>query len=96
MKAARQFPDLAASAIALAAFLAGGEPIAADALIERGSYLVNAVMACDSCHTPRGPKGTLLMDKRFSGGSQNETAELVAVRAAQPLQRSPCISVVAL
>jgi mono/diheme cytochrome c family protein len=36
---------------------------------ERGSYLVNAVMVCDGCHTPRGPGG-YLMDKRLSGGSQ--------------------------
>ena len=39
------------------------------ALLERGSYLVNAVMACDGCHTPRGPAG-LDMARRFSGGSQ--------------------------
>jgi mono/diheme cytochrome c family protein len=38
-------------------------------LVERGNYLVNAVMACDGCHTPRGPGG-LIMEKKFSGGSQ--------------------------
>ena len=27
------------------------------ALLERGGYLVNAVMACDGCHTPRGAGG---------------------------------------
>jgi mono/diheme cytochrome c family protein len=37
--------------------------------VERGDYLVNAVMACDGCHTPRGPGG-FNMEKRFSGGSQ--------------------------
>jgi mono/diheme cytochrome c family protein len=37
--------------------------------VERGNYLVNAVMACDGCHTPRGPSG-LIMEKKFSGGSQ--------------------------
>jgi len=37
--------------------------------IERGSYLVDAVMVCDGCHTPRGPAG-FIMEKRFSGGSQ--------------------------
>ncbi len=42
---------------------------AQDALLERGSYLVNAVMACDGCHTPRGPAG-LDMSRRFSGGAQ--------------------------
>src|SRR4029077_5518990 len=46
--------------------------------VERGSYLVNAVMACDGCHTPRGPGG-FLTDQRFSGGSQtwNEPAYTV-------------------
>ncbi len=44
----------------------------------RGEYLVNAVMACDGCHTPRGPKG-FDMTRRFSGGSQvwDEPAFLV-------------------
>ena len=50
---------------ALAAHTAWGQ----QTLIERGSYLVNAVMACDGCHTPRGPGG-FIMEKRFSGGSQ--------------------------
>jgi mono/diheme cytochrome c family protein len=42
---------------------------AAETAVERGSYLVNAVMACDGCHTPRGPSG-FNMERRFSGGSQ--------------------------
>jgi len=41
----------------------------AQALVERGGYLVNAVMACDGCHTPRGKAG-FDMSRRFSGGSQ--------------------------
>lgn len=41
----------------------------AQTLAERGSYLVNAVMACDGCHTPPGPGG-LDMQRRFSGGPQ--------------------------
>jgi len=59
-----------ASAAALAALLEGMGPAAAETLLERGSYLVNAVMACDGCHTPRGPGGAFVMEKRFSGGSQ--------------------------
>src|SRR5215468_7610065 len=43
-------------------------PAFAETPLERGSYLVNAVMACDGCHTPRGPGG-FVMEKRFSGGS---------------------------
>ena len=52
-------------AAALAAPCAWGQ----QSLLERGNYLVNAVMACDGCHTPRGPGG-FVMEKRFSGGSQ--------------------------
>src|SRR5262245_66476891 len=43
---------------------------AAETLVERGNYLGNAVMACEGCHTPRGPGGVFVMEKRFSGGSQ--------------------------
>lgn len=35
--------------------------------IERGAYLVNAVMACHSCHTPIGPNGPDL-SRLLSGG----------------------------
>lgn len=41
----------------------------ADTQLERGAYLVNAVMACDGCHTPR-QAGGFAMERRFSGGSQ--------------------------
>jgi mono/diheme cytochrome c family protein len=41
----------------------------AQSAIERGRYLVEAVMACDGCHTPRAA-GNLDMSRRFSGGDQ--------------------------
>ncbi|MGZ3285333.1 MAG: c-type cytochrome, partial [Xanthobacteraceae bacterium] len=53
--------------VAALAATAGGAH--AQTPLERGSYLVNAVMACDGCHTPRTPAG-FVMEKRFSGGSQ--------------------------
>jgi mono/diheme cytochrome c family protein len=37
------------------------------ALLARGKYLVDTVMTCHNCHTPRGPNG-LAMDKALSGG----------------------------
>ncbi len=51
---------------------------AQEARLERGRYLVEAVMACDGCHTPPGPGGAD-MEQRFSGGPQvwNEPAYLV-------------------
>src|SRR6186713_2832030 len=36
-------------------------------LIKRGDYLVNGILTCGNCHTPKGPQGDIL-DKAFSGG----------------------------
>lgn len=62
-------PMLRLIAACVGALIATGAVAQDAALLERGGYLVNAVMACDGCHTPRGPAG-LDMTKRFSGGSQ--------------------------
>jgi mono/diheme cytochrome c family protein len=35
--------------------------------VKRGDYLVNTIMTCGNCHTPKGPTGDI-MDKAFSGG----------------------------
>jgi hypothetical protein len=40
----------------------------AETLIERGSYLVNTIMACGNCHTPRSASGTLIPERALSGG----------------------------
>lgn len=39
----------------------------AETLVERGQYLVDTIMTCHNCHTPRGPNG-LMFDKALSGG----------------------------
>ena len=62
-------------------FAAGISVAAAETPVERGSYLVNAVMACDGCHTPRGPHG-FDMSKRFSGGSQIWDEQAYTVRGS--------------
>lgn len=36
--------------------------------VERGSYLVNTVMTCGNCHTPKGPGGVPNESMAFSGG----------------------------
>jgi len=36
-------------------------------LIKRGDYLVNGLLTCGNCHTPKGPTGDI-KDKAFSGG----------------------------
>src|SRR5262249_33196051 len=44
-------------------------------------YLVNSVMACDGCHTPRqGP--AFVMERRFSGGSQTWDTPAYTVKGA--------------
>jgi mono/diheme cytochrome c family protein len=66
----RSHPLQRLALIALAAGIAAGshDEAVAETLVERGTYLVDAVMACDNCHTPRGPDG-LDMARRFAGGS---------------------------
>ena len=53
----------------------------AETPLERGSYLVNAVMACDGCHTPR-QAGGFAMERRFSGGSQTWDTPAYTVKGA--------------
>jgi mono/diheme cytochrome c family protein len=35
---------------------------------ERGGYLVNTIMACGNCHSPRDADGRMIAGKAFSGG----------------------------
>ena len=51
--------------IALAAFTSLAN--AQSDLVKRGDYLVNGILTCGNCHTPKGPTGDI-MDKAFSGG----------------------------
>jgi mono/diheme cytochrome c family protein len=38
--------------------------------VERGNYLVNTILTCGNCHTPREPGGVFDMAKQLSGGPQ--------------------------
>ena len=40
----------------------------AESAVKRGSYLVNTIMTCGNCHTPKGPTGQDIKEKAFSGG----------------------------
>ena len=51
-----------AAALAFSAF--------AQTPLERGRYLVEGILTCGNCHTPRGPKGVLDTAKRHAGGPQ--------------------------
>jgi len=60
---------IAALALAIA-------PAAAQTPLERGKCLVEGILTCGNCHTPRGPGGVLDTSKRHAGGPQVwETAE---------------------
>ncbi|CAN3989616.1 hypothetical protein [Methylocystis bryophila] len=50
-------------------------------LLDRGQYLVEALMACDNCHTPRSTEG-YDYSRRFSGGSQVFTDKDYSVRGS--------------
>jgi mono/diheme cytochrome c family protein len=69
------------STLCAGALVAVTATASAGTLVERGSYLVNAVMGCDGCHTPR-PGGVFDMSKRFSGGSQIWDAKTYTVRGS--------------
>jgi mono/diheme cytochrome c family protein len=56
-----------------AAWLAATAAASAQTAVERGSYLVNTVMSCGNCHTPKGAKGEPQADKAFSGGLSFDT-----------------------
>jgi mono/diheme cytochrome c family protein len=51
----------------LAAFsLVGGAQ--AQSPVERGGYLVNGILTCGNCHTPKGPGGVELTGEMHAGG----------------------------
>jgi mono/diheme cytochrome c family protein len=49
----------------------------ADPAIERGDYLVNTILACGNCHSPRDTNGELIKDKALSGGRVFSTPAFV-------------------
>jgi mono/diheme cytochrome c family protein len=46
--------------------------------IEHGDYLVNTIMACGNCHSPRDAEGRTIADKAFSGGLTFTTPAFIA------------------
>lgn len=60
---------LAALACALLPACAQQAPaqLSGAALVERGDYLVNSVVLCGDCHTPRGPTGAPDETRRLQG-----------------------------
>ena len=57
----------ATAAIALGTELPRKSANATEGQQERGAYLVNSIVACGNCHTPKGPDGHALADQELSG-----------------------------
>jgi mono/diheme cytochrome c family protein len=49
-------------------FLATMPTALAETPVERGQYLVNSILACGNCHTPKTASGEPIADKELSGG----------------------------
>src|ERR1043165_5821275 len=51
----------------LAAVASAARPATAQSAVERGNYLMNTIMTCANCHSPKGPPAATA-GKDFSGG----------------------------
>jgi Cytochrome c len=65
-------------AIACVVLLSGCVGAVAETPVERGSYLVNTIMACGNCHSPRDANGKSIEARAFSGGLTFTTPAFVA------------------
>jgi mono/diheme cytochrome c family protein len=50
----------------------------AESPAERGGYLVNTIMACGNCHSPRDAEGRTIAEKALSGGLKFTTPAFIA------------------
>jgi len=56
----------------------GAPRASAETLLERGTYLMESIVACGNCHTPQGPNGPIA-GKNLAGGLVFEEPGFVAV-----------------
>lgn len=64
--------------IACVLLLAACDVATAEAPVERGAYLVNTIMACGNCHTPRDAQGKMIAERALSGGLSFNTPAFIA------------------
>src|ERR1700738_3146481 len=64
--------------IACVLLLAASDGAMAESPVERGGYLVNTIMACGNCHTPRDADGKSIAERAFSGGLTFTTPAFIA------------------
>jgi mono/diheme cytochrome c family protein len=66
-KIIRKFAGLALTAVLLFHSAAHSQDSADDALLARGDYLVNTIVACGNCHSSRGPDTEFIEDMELAG-----------------------------
>lgn len=59
-------------------FSARAEATEQEELVARGDYLVNSMVACGNCHTPRGDDHEPISDMHLAGAFQVDRAEFTA------------------
>jgi mono/diheme cytochrome c family protein len=67
-----------AGIVSCALLLAAGSGAGAQSPTERGAYLVNTIMACGNCHTPRDADGKPVAERALSGGLTFNTPAFTA------------------
>jgi mono/diheme cytochrome c family protein len=72
---------ITAASVAVAAMVAAASASFAETPLERGTYLMNGIVACGNCHTPKGPDGRALADKELSGGDPIDSPVFHAIPA---------------
>jgi mono/diheme cytochrome c family protein len=68
--------------IALSVAVVAVSGASAQSPVERGNYLVNGVLTCGNCHTPRAKGGVFDMSRQLSGGPQVFDEPAFTVRGA--------------
>jgi mono/diheme cytochrome c family protein len=56
--------------LGLTVLFLGVASAAAQSPMARGQYLVDGLLTCGNCHSPRGPGGVIDQSRAFSGGVQ--------------------------
>jgi mono/diheme cytochrome c family protein len=68
--------------VALSMLVAVASAASAQSPVERGKYLVNGLLTCGNCHTPRAKGGVYDLARQFSGGPQVFDEPSFTVRGA--------------
>src|SRR5579862_4821787 len=68
--ASRRWVATCAAVIINVATMAMSNPVmAGDSPLARGTYLMNSIVACGNCHTPKGPDGLAIAEQTLAGGT---------------------------